>query len=154
MYINNLNYNNTSTLHTGLIVKRILIENFYGRREYIDSLCESITKFIDCISIDFDEIKYEFIIKIKKTAMRSRKNNFINNSNYYYTAIMINIFRDFLLNHKVEFLSIVKRDYPDLIIYDDIDGYENLFNQFIDTFSLNNLANITCYFDNIVSIKL
>jgi len=66
---------------------------------YNDSLCIStltsyIQKYIDCISIEYNNDKKAFFIKIKKTTMK-RLSKFENSSSYYY-GMIDKIFREFI----------------------------------------------------------
>ena len=66
MYINNVAYE-TPIMHPSLSTRAVLFEKFYSNMYYINSLRESISKFIDCNTIEFDSVNFQFNIKIKKT---------------------------------------------------------------------------------------
>lgn len=148
MYINNIAYE-TPTLHPSLMTRTVLFEKFYSNPYYIDSLIQSILKYIDCNTIEFDENNFQFNIKIKKTTMRSKKVIKTNNS-IYYRDLLINIFYDFISKHKNEII----RSLRDKSLYDDENEYQAAYNLASDMFSLSNICNISCYSDNIVIIKL
>ena len=148
MYINNVAYE-TSILHPSLTARAVLFEKFYNNSYYIDSLMESISKYIDCNTIEFDDVHFQFNIKIKKTAMKARKTIPMNDS-IYYRNILVNIFNDFVSKHKNEILRSIKEKG---VFNSDID-YQIAYASLVDSFNLSTIANVSCYFDNIVIIKL
>lgn len=148
MYINNVAYE-TPTLHPSLGIRIILFEKFYSDMNYINSLMESISKFIDYSTIEFDEYNFQFNIKIKKTIMKSKK-IIKKNDSIYYRGILINIFNDFLQKHKNEIIKCLK----DKNFYETDEEYQLAYNMSTSLFSLSTIANITCYSDNIIIIKL
>ena len=110
---------------------------------------ESISKYIDCNTIEFDEYNFQFNIKIKKTAMKARKAIPCNDS-VYYRGILTNIFYDFVSKHKSEIIKSLK----DKNLYETEEQYQAAYNLGTDMFNLSTIGNISCYSDNIVIIKL
>lgn len=148
MYINNVVYE-TPTLHPSLSTRVVLFEKFYSNMYYINSLMESISKYIDCNTIEFDEHNFQFNIKIKKTAMKARK-AIPTNDSIYYRGILANIFYDFISKHKNEIIKSLK----DKNLYKTEEQYQLAYSLSTDLFSLSTIGSITCYSDNIVIIKL
>ena len=116
---------------------------------YINSLRESISKFIDCNTIEFDSVNFQFNIKIKKTSMRAKKVITCNNS-IYYRSILTDIFNDFISKHKDEII----RSLRSKGIYTSDEDYQAAYVSIINSFNLSTIGNVSCYFDNIVIIKL
>ena len=148
MYINNVAYE-TPTLHPSLSTRVVLFEKFYSNMYYINSLMESISKYIDCNTIEFDEYNFQFNIKIKKTAMKARK-AIPTNDSVYYRGILNNIFFDFISKHKNEIIKCLKEK----CLYETEEQYQMAYALSTDMFSLSNIGSVSCYSDNIVIIKL
>ena len=125
-------------------IRYLLFTNLYGNIVYINSLKEIISRYIDCLSIDFDSSSYKFTIKIKKTSMR-KNSGFENDPNYYY-RILPNIFYDFIQSNKEMICQIFDHN---------MDNGEEIINSLCNqTYCLSNLCQVTCMGDNIVNIKL
>lgn len=125
-------------------IRYILFTNFYSNPMYIESLKSIITKHIDCLSIDYDPVRYTFTIKIKKTSMR--KVNGFSHESIFYHNIISSIFEEFLKTHERDVLNILSCRYPEpgsalQYIY-SMPGF------------LANLCLVSCMQDNIVCIKL
>lgn len=148
MYINNVAYE-TPIMHPSLSTRAVLFEKFYSNMYYINSLRESISKFIDCNTIEFDSVNFQFNIKIKKTSMRAKKVITCNNS-IYYRSILTDIFNDFISKHKDEII----RSLRSKGIYTSDEDYQAAYASLVDSFNLSTIGNVSCYFDNIVIIKL
>lgn len=74
---------------------RVLFHNtIYNDSLCITTLTSYIQKYIDCISIEYNNERKAFFIKIKKTTMK-KLSKFENTSNYYY-GMIDKIFREFI----------------------------------------------------------
>lgn len=134
MIVNNNNYyTNLANLNK---MRYILFTNFFNRNECIQELTGYISTNIDNLSIDYDAIQYQFIIKIKKTGMRKIR-GFHHASEFYYNQIIPNIFRSFIQNHHTELCSFFGGTIPEEV-------YTNL----------SNFCHVSCLADNILVIKL
>lgn len=127
------------SLHDTYQLRKILFAKLYNQSQYIESLKFYISKYIDCLSIDYDPNEWYFVIKIKKTSMRSRQ-GFKNDPIYYY-SLVTSIYRDFLLEHK----NIIAGD---SITPEELDKF--IYNPD----QLSNLCQISCAQDNIIIFKL
>ena len=127
------------SLHNTYQLRKILFAKLYSQYQYIEILKSFISRYIDCLSIDYDTYKWYYVIKIKKTSMRARQ-GFRNDPIYYYSLVPL-IYRDFLTEFK------------DIIIGDDITA-EDLDKFIQNPDQLSNLCHISCAQDNIVLFKL
>lgn len=74
---------------------RVLFHNtIYNDSLCITTLTSYIQKYIDCISIEYNNERKAYYIKIKKTTMK-KLSKFENSSNYYY-GMVNKIFREFI----------------------------------------------------------
>ena len=74
---------------------RVLFHNtIYNDSLCITTLTSYIQKYIDCISIEYNNERKAYYIKIKKTTMK-KLSKFENSSNYYYGTID-KVFREFI----------------------------------------------------------
>ena len=125
-------------------MRYILNNTLYKDTNAIESLKQIITRYIDCLGIEFSPVNFTFTIKIKKTAMR-KMSGFKHMSDYYYQTIP-NIFREFISSHEQNVLQGLRTIYPDP--YSALQYYYNNIS------ILANLCHLTCISDNIVIIKL
>ena len=74
---------------------RVLFHNtIYNDSLCITTLTSYIQKYIDCISIEYNNERKAYYIKIKKTTMK-KLSKFENSSSYYY-GMVNKIFREFI----------------------------------------------------------
>lgn len=135
MVIENTKFN--SNLHDTYEIRKILFRDLYSKNECLENLKQCISKYIDCLSIDYNAHEWCFIIKIKKTSMRTRQ-GFVNNPIYYYSLIPM-IYCDFLNEYK----DIINASAPGVLDH-------LLYNPD----QLSNLCHISCTQDNIVIFNL
>ena len=131
-------------------IRYFLYNNFYNNDESIYNLKSIISKYIECLSIDYNYNDYEFIIKIKKTAMR--KNSGFNNEPTFYYSRISEIFKEFIGNYENSIKEYLRIQYSSKY---DSDYITNIFNRIInDSNILANLCYVSCLGDNILVIKL
>lgn len=135
MVIENTKFN--SNLHDTYEIRKILFRNLYNNIECLEYLKECISKYIDCLSIEYNTTEWCFVIKIKKTAMRARQ-GFVNNPIYYYSLIPM-IYSDFLRKYKDNINASAPGVLDHLLYNPD---------------QLSNLCHISCTQDNIVILNL
>ncbi len=143
MYIENKNYEtNLLDAHT---IRHILFTEYYSNRSFIDELSDLIKSNIQVINIDYDELRYSFTIRIKKTTMRKMQ-GFKQDSTFYY-RIIPNIFYEFIKNHESDFInSLRNRGYEDPV--------KTINNLYENKNIMNTLCFITCISDNVIMIDL
>lgn len=143
MFIDKVNY------QTNLVdiqnIRYLLFTNLYGNEAFINSLTGIISRYIDCLNIDYSASNYTYTIKIKKTAMR-KNHGFDHNPKYYY-QIIPNIFKEFIQINQSAILSVLNQKYANA---------QEIMNSLIcsDFYCLANLCQISCIADNILIIKL
>lgn len=135
MVIENTKFN--SNLHDTYEIRKILFRNLYSNIECLEYLKECISKYIDCLSIEYNATEWCFVIKIKKTAMRTRQ-GFVNNPIYYYSLIPM-IYSDFLRKYRDNINASAPGVLDHLLYNPD---------------QLSNLCHISCTQDNIVILNL
>lgn len=143
MFINDKSYStNLPDTHS---IRYILFLKYYNT-VYIEKLKEIISKYIDCLSIDYDSYKYSFIVKIKKTSMRKLHGPRFTHQPTSYYPIISEIFFNFINEIKDGLKNELMTLNQDPLIVDRLltsDGTK-----------LNNLCHITCISDNILIINL
>ena len=129
MYIHGVQYlTNLRIYHD---VKEYMIYNVYNHQEYVDELMGIIKSKIDCIDIDFDTMRYQININIKKTTMRRAKG--YKASSMYYYGIINSVFDEFFHRH------------PEIT---------RQIEQWVYNISFYNLCQINCIGDKSISIVL
>ena len=143
MFINDVLYQ--TNMHNINLVREVLFSNLYGDQNKIEELKNIICKYIDCSSIEFDNSRFSFIIKIKKTSMRKNK-SFDHNPNFYYT-LASNIFNEFLhLNEASIIVGITMKG--------ESHPTEVLSGIYDNSTIMSNLCSITCISDNVLQFHL
>lgn len=125
-------------------IRYLFFTNIYTNKYYIEKISNIISEFISCLSINFIDNSFSFIIKIKKTAMR-KMHGFSNTPTFYY-SIIPNIFIKFINENEDIVINCMKTMYkePEVII-------SQLYN---NPYVLINLCNVSCIADNVIMIKL
>lgn len=142
MFIQNQNFH-TDGLVAVTDIRYLLFTNFYNNPVYLESLRNIIAKHIDCLSLDYDPIKYTFIIKIKKTSMK-KLNGFSHESNFYHNIIG-QIFFEFIETHKQDVIRVLSTKYQDPMA---------VLDRIYNTSIMANLCLVSCLADNIICLKL
>lgn len=125
---------------------RVLFHNtIYNDSLCITTLTSYIQKYIDCISIEYNNERKAYYIKIKKTTMK-KLSKFENSSSYYY-GMVNKIFREFITENPA-------------IIMNAFSSYGNPNPSTLYTYLYSNmdkiilLCNIVCTGSNYLTIYL
>lgn len=149
MYIDDRDYQ-TNDMNNVMRIRCALFNAFYSNEVMINTLQDTITQYIECLSIDYDNTKYAFTLKIKKTAMRRMHNRFIHQPSFYY-PIISNIFLNFISNYRLLLANTIKNDGKSK---DPAEAYDIVNELIANPSSLSLLAHVSCISDNIVIINL
>lgn len=119
--------NNDSMNHN---LRYILIKYIYNK-ESISELGEIIKKYIPCLNLEFDENRYTFTLKIKKTEIRKIP-GFTHDPIFYY-KLLSTVFMEFV-NLKIKEIASILQNIP----YNEV----------------STLYTVTCIGENLITIKL
>ena len=131
-------------------IRYILFSKFYNDQNFIASLKSYIEKYIDCLSISYDNFRCCFYIKIRKTDMKRRysslgfKSKGTNSSLYY--RIAGSIFMDFIRDNSLNIIEYLKSMFPS-------EYYIGYLSSIPEAY-YSNFCNIFEYSDNLIVIKL
>ena len=136
MYVNGISYPTNLVMYQSL--RDYMILNVYCRQDCVQDIMNLIANKIDCLDINFDSMRYEININIKKTTMRRAKG--YKASSMYYYGIINSVFRDFFEIHP-EFKAAAQACTGiDLLNFDES--------------KFDNICQIHCIGDKAVIIKL
>lgn len=143
--INEHNLRSDNDMYTFGTIRLLFHNTIYNDSACITTLTSYIQKYIDCISIEYNNEKKAYYIKIKKTTMK--KLSKFENTAYYYYGMINKIFREFITEN------------PNIIMNAFINrGEQNPSTMYV--FLYNNmdkiilLCNIVCTGSNYVTIYL
>lgn len=136
MYIYGIPYPTDLKIYHSL--RDYMVFNVYNHEEYINAIINLISNKIDCLDIGFDTMRYEININIKKTTMRRAKG--YKASSMYYYGIMNSVFKDFF------------ELYPNIAA--NVRAFAGIDLSNFDASKYDNLCQINCIGDKIVTIKL
>lgn len=125
-------------------IRYILFENFYSNFDYIKVLTDIISRYIECLSIDYSTTTFTYTIKIKKTAMR-RLHGFVHDPIFYHSKVA-DIFREFIHANEYEISLVMMKQYEE-----PLKVLNYIYNNPV---LLANLCHVSCIADNILVIKL
>ena len=139
------NYKSDQDIMTFGNIRTLFHNTIYNNSQCINKLTEYVQKYIDCISIEYNNEYRSIFIKIKKTTMK-RHSKFENSSQYYY-GMMEKVFREFITENPniiIDALSMSGEPNPSTL-------YSYLYNN-MDKVIL--LCNIVCTGNNYLTIYL
>lgn len=145
MYINDKSYGDREDLITISSFRYLLNTSIYNQIDAINDLSMIIGGYIDCLTMDYNNMNRVFTIKIKKTSMK-KMYSFQHNTAFYYNIIP-SIFKDFLNKEKDSIIALLRTT-----CNNPIQTFNNIISK--DNIILSGLCEVTCVSDNIIFIKL
>lgn len=142
MFIHNNPYH--TNLYNVQCIRGCLLRHY--TIDIINLMDQYIRKYIDSFDITYNSLTYSFTIRIKKSGMRKRYNNFKHEVMFYYN-ILKNIFYDFFNENRSLVVGMLRSNY----------GFEA--DKIYDDFILNpdkflNLFQVYCIESNIIEVRL
>lgn len=149
MFIGENNYPTDNSM-VGLYELRYLLhKGIYNDIENLQILIDAISKYIECINIEFDPSFMTIVAKIKKTGLRKTYGRDFSHNPYFYYQFIPDIFYDFLIhNHSIrnKLIELLGEKYEDPYI--QMDHIANCKTMFA------NLCIVSCMSDNIIIFRL